>query len=296
MTNESVFKRLGFIILLQILVTSALAQGSSGAQSNEVKDGKAAGDEIRFEVASIHPLKEHPQMWRWGPTPTGFESAVTARELIKIAYAPERPDIALLGPGGISKLVNLPNWATDDWYELNARVPEEDMAAWQSQGRECKLLKAAFRNLLKERFQLMVHEEHTEVPVYELVVAKRGPKLTASALNSEPAHEPAKGMELPSGGVQANNPRDDGRTEWHFTYATMDDLAYFLGKIELPVENMTNLKGRYDFVMLGPDRASWDHDNPMNNWPIDHLGLELKPGKTAGVNVVVDHIEKPSEN
>jgi uncharacterized protein (TIGR03435 family) len=94
----------------------------------------------------------------------------------------------------------------------------------------------------------------------------------------------------------ANNPRDDGRTEWHFTYATMDDLADFLGRIELPVKDMTDLTGRYDFVLLGPDRASWDRDNPLNNWPIDHLGLELKPGKAQGINLIVDHIERPSEN
>jgi len=76
----------------------------------------------------------------------------------------------------------------------------------------------------------------------------------------------------------------------------MDDLAEFLGGLDLPVQNMTNLAGRYDFMMLGPDRDSWDYDDQMNNWPIDHLGLEVKAAKAEGINIVVDHIEKPSEN
>ena len=192
-------------------------------------------------------------------------------------------------------MLNLPSWA-NDWYELNARVAEEDLAAWQGQGSECKLFKSALRNLLKERFQIAVHEDYTQISVYDLVISRNGPKLKPSALTSKPAHDPTKGMTLASGGIMANNPRDDGRTEWHFTYATMDDLAEFLGGIELPVKNTTNLTGRYDFVLLGPDRESWDHDNPLNNWPIDQLGLQLKAGKAQGINIVVDHIEKPSEN
>jgi uncharacterized protein (TIGR03435 family) len=293
--RDFVARTLGLAIALILCALPAAAQGSQGVQPCGANNSNPPDRDIRFEVVSIHPLKGMPNNRRFGPSPGGFESGVTTAELVKLAYAPEAPMIALFGSGGVSKVLNLPNWASD-WYELNARVAESDLAAWQSQGSECKLFKSALRNLLKDRFGIAVHEEKAEIPVYNLVASKKRPKLTLSSLTSEPAHDSTKGKTLASGGIMANNRRDDGRTEWHFIYATMDDLAEFLGQLELPVKNMTNLTGRYDFVLLGPDRESWDYDNPLNNWPIDQLGLQLKAGKAQGINIVIDHIEKPSEN
>jgi uncharacterized protein (TIGR03435 family) len=288
-------RKLGLTAGFALCVGSAAAQCGTGVHPSGVQISETAINDIRFEVASIHPLNDRPESYRFVPTPTGYDSALTLAAFVKIAYAPERPMVALLGSGGVSKVQNLPNWASN-WYQINARVADQDLAAWQGQGSECQLFKAALRNLLKERFHLAVHEENIQIPAYNLVAARKGPRLTASATTSEPAHDPRKGMTLAGGGIMANNPRDDGRTEWHFTYATMDDLAEFLGRLDLPVKNMTSLTGRYDFVLLGPDRGSWDYDNQINNWPIDHLGLELKPGKVQGLNIVVDHIEKPGEN
>jgi uncharacterized protein (TIGR03435 family) len=293
--RDFVLIKLSVTIGFALRVLAVSAQCGQGVRLPASKDSKPSTEDIRFEVVSIHPLKELTRVLRLGPTPNGFDSQMTTSMLVKIAYAPESPMIALVGPGGVSKVLNLPNWA-NDLYEIKARVAEEDLTAWQSQGSECKLLKSALRILLKERFQLVIHEEKIEIPVYDLVIAKNGPKLKLSVLTSEPAHDPAKGIRLASGGVMAGDPRDDGRTELHFNYATMDDLAEFLGRLDLPVQNRTNLTGRYDFVLLGPDGGAWDRDSPMNGWPIDQLGLEVKGGKAEGIDIVVDHVEKPSEN
>jgi len=34
----------------------------------------------------------------------------------------------------------------------------------------------------------------------------------------------------------------------------------------------------------------------LDNWPIGQLGLALKPGKVPGRTLIIDHIEKPTEN
>jgi uncharacterized protein (TIGR03435 family) len=304
-------RALAVILLVFVVATAGLTVlGSARAQSISLQQRKnsdqnsggqssasyrsATPQDIRFNVASIHPLKEMPKQVTFTSTSDGFDSGVQAGELVKIAYAPETPIIAIKGAGGVSKVLNLPNWATNDWYELKARVANEDLAAWQSQGSEYKLFKSALRSLLKERFQLEVHEEKTEVPIYNLVVAKNSDNLKPSTYNSTTV--PIGGMKLASGGTMVGIRRSDGGTEWDIYYATMDDLAEFLSGMELPVHNATNLTGRYDFVLHGARHDSWDTEKPTSNFSIDHLGLKLAPSTTQGFNIVIDRIEKPSED
>jgi uncharacterized protein (TIGR03435 family) len=246
---------------------------------------------IRFEVASIHPTKG--PNFNVNPSPTGFNSGLNTYLYIKIAYASESPSMAL-GMRALPQVQNLPNWAIYDFYEIKARIADEDQAAWQNQGGDCELLKSAMRNLLKERFHLVLHEQKTETLVFNIVVGKKGEKLKPTIYNSTTV--PAGGVKLASGGTMVHIPRSDGRLEWHFKYATMYDLAEFLGKIE-PVHDATGLTSRYDFVMLRADSEVRDRDNPLGViWPVGDLGLELKPGKSQGVTIIVDHIEKPNEN
>jgi len=283
---------LGVVFGLVFCALPVVAQGSQSLQPSTTKNGAAANREIRFAVASIRPVNETHFAFKIGPTPNGFDSKLSVHDYIKIAYSNEKPRVTI-GHGSAVEIQKLPDWAMNR-YAINARVADEDLTAWQNQGVECPLLKSALRNLLEDRFKLVLHEQKTEKPIYNLVVAKKGAKLKATVFNA--TNLPAGGIKLASGGMMVHNPRNDGRTEWHFNYATMDDLAGFLGGIELPVHNLTNLSGRYDFVLLGPAEGAEDREHPINNWPIDHLGIELKPGKTEGINLVVDHIEKPSEN
>jgi uncharacterized protein (TIGR03435 family) len=59
-----------------------------------------------------------------------------------------------------------------------------------------------------------------------------------------------------------------------------------------PVHDMTGLTGRYDFTLHTVD----ENDRRITNFVFGALGLELKPDKTAGFNLIIDHIEKPTPN
>ena len=78
----------------------------------------------------------------------------------------------------------------------------------------------------------------------------------------------------------------------------MADLVEFLtlSSSGRPVHDATGLTGRYDFTVQLIDNASRDPDEKIYNWPVDQLGLVLKPGKALGFALVIDHIEKPTPN
>jgi uncharacterized protein (TIGR03435 family) len=115
------------------------------------------------------------------------------------------------------------------------------------------------RNLPIERFKLVAHFENKDIAGYRLVVAKGGPKLTASPGDpgqvDDPANPPAPFKwtvdkdgypELPPGRRYAMAMGMNG-ARWRFADETMDDLAGILdGFIRRPTLDATGLKGKYD--------------------------------------------------
>ena len=79
----------------------------------------------------------------------------------------------------------------------------------------------------------------------------------------------------------------------------MADLVEFLTATSSgrPVVDATGLTGRYDFTLQNIDQPARNGDDEeIYNWPVDPLGLVLKPGKALGFALVIDHIEKPTPN
>jgi uncharacterized protein (TIGR03435 family) len=86
--------------------------------------------------------------------------------------------------------------------------------------------------------------------------------------------------------------------------ATMGGLVGTLtGSLGGQVIDKTGLTGKYDFVLKYKGR--WDRDRPADDLdptpPLDRstaeeLGLKVEPAKGPIKVLVIDHIEKPSEN
>ena len=277
----------------------AAAQGSDAAHGGKSGSGGPEKKEMTFEVISLSPVKPGSSpydgsaapMGNTDPTPTGFRSALTVSLMLMIAYAPSDQLDTM-------PMVNAPKWIYSpnvDWYVVNARVADADVEAWRHQSAHHELLRSAMRDLLKKRFNLVAHEQPAELPDWKLVIGKKGlrmkPTTPGSAL-------PAKGSPLRSGGVRiADGPGD--RTTWHYYGATIWELVDFLGKCspDRPVHDETGLTGRYDFAIQSVAEPFRERDEQIYNWPVDPLGLELKPGKYSGFRLVIDHLdEKPSPN
>jgi bla regulator protein blaR1 len=99
----------------------------------------------------------------------------------------------------------------------------------------------------------------------------------------------------------------DGQITTHYYGMSMPMLATSVSnEAGRPVQDKTGLTGRYDMTMQRPVRACAPHcgpqdstvsaDDPLIFSMVERLGLKLEPGKGQVETLVVDHIERPSEN
>ncbi len=82
-----------------------------------------------------------------------------------------------------NQLVGLPDWVSSEHFDIQAKMDAETSAAFHSLDREKRHLQShlLFRRILEDRFGLKFHIEKRDLPVYNLVVAKRGPTLKEAA-------------------------------------------------------------------------------------------------------------------
>jgi uncharacterized protein (TIGR03435 family) len=182
-------------------------------------------------------------------------AGVTARKLILEAYHLTAYQLA----GG-------PGWLDSDRFDLEAKAE----GAGENQ------LRQMLQTLLAERFQLVLHRETKEMPVYAMAVGKNGPKL----------HEWKEGDPLPAfgSGGHAENFRDVG------TIQRLADVLSAGPDLGRPVLDKTGLKGVYLFYV------EWDAGEDFIPAMEQQLGLKLESQKDPVDNLVIDHIDKPTAN
>jgi uncharacterized protein (TIGR03435 family) len=200
----------------------------------------------RFEVVSVRPaqppsgvVRIYFKGKRGGPgtsRPTRMEFGhYTVARLISDAYGVELFEISC------------PAWIYSDQFDINAKVPE---GATKAQ------IPTMIQTLLADRFQLKVHQEMREMPIYELTAVNGGPKLKPVTTDVDRRGEmtgmPSEGRDgfpkLPPN--VANIIGVDGR--WRLQDPDTDiaqfakSLARQVGK---PVTDATGLKGRYNISL-----------------------------------------------
>ncbi len=158
------------------------------------------------------------------------------------------------------------------------------------------------QHLLIERFHLEFHWEKRDAPVYELTVAKNGPKMKKSATtpNPEAPQQPWR-MRLADDGFPAV-PDDrpvfyiiDGRGR-----ARMESMSEFATSLSntlgASVADATGLMDRYDFTLAWAQRDA-DDGLPLVGAIEAQLGLKLITKKGQKDVLVIDHLDiKPTDN
>jgi uncharacterized protein (TIGR03435 family) len=153
------------------------------------------------------------------------------------------------------------------------------------------------RKLMADRFKLTFHREKRELSVYAIEVGKTGPKLTKSA-------------GTPNRPASTSIRFDGAYPVLPATNATIADLADFLQAVvtDRPVLDETGLRERYDFTLKWtPDQFQFggsggqppavDAEAPDLFTAVQQqLGLKLESTKAPVEVLVIDHIERPSEN
>ena len=272
----------------------------------------ASGTESRvkapaFEVVSIRPSKPGTS-FRVGVsiTPDGYSvQGQTLFTTIMLAYFPQRisfpPSLSAYWSKG--RLSGAPAWLSEQ-YDIQARVSDADRAEWQKQGPRLDqkpMLSAMLQTMLADRCHLVAHMTPVTIPGWSLQLGKHAPHVT----ESKPGEELPVGVKLPDGGVVVPyQPGDKPRLTIYA--ATVADLAGILsGYAGSPVQDYTGLAGHYDLTVdfiPYPDskipvvyRDPNDTD-PLARWNLDSLGLRYAPIEIPAQTLVIDHIEKPSEN
>jgi uncharacterized protein (TIGR03435 family) len=217
---------------------------------------------------------------------------------------PIRSIIFAASPVPVREVVGLPDWANTERYDVTAKPPA---GATREQRSEM------MRSLFAERMMLAAHVEERERDTFALVVARSdgrlGPQHKPSTLDCgpRPPGTPPPPPQLPSvaeaqsrcGGLFGQGSIVSGGI-------TMDQLVPSLsGLAGRLVNNRTGLQGSYALTLrfattrspgAPPDTAATDDAPEFFTALQEQLGLKLQPEKTHVPVLVVDHIERPTEN
>jgi uncharacterized protein (TIGR03435 family) len=267
----------------------------------QVPSAAATEKPVAFDVVSIRRSKppNYPgagggAAMSWQMQPDGYRTVnQTIWATIMIAYFPE--GMANWTP---ERLKGGPDWIVTEQYDINAKVSAADLPAWQRQGTTLEhqeMFRAMMKTMLAERCKMVAHTVPAEEPGLVLAVGKRGVQFKPTPVDET---IPSGGMPFPGGGTAIND--DQGRAV-RFYGATMEQLAQYMALFSyprLPVEDQTGLTGRYDLVLHRPDAGSSTDDDSGSTsyWDVRALGLEFRQVKRPTVTLVIDHIERPSEN
>jgi uncharacterized protein (TIGR03435 family) len=248
----------------------------------------AQAPQLTFDVASLKRNTSLSDMGGGGLRPGGRYrlTNVTPRSMISLAWGIPSNRI----DGG-------PAWIATDRYDLEATMKENPAQ---------EEIRSMMRALLGGRFMLAAHVEQRELPVYNLTRARPdgqlGPSLERSTFDCSnlaarkqeaAAASAARPGRMLCGFTDSGGALDGGGL-------TMATLAQILtGPAGRPVFDRTGLTGGYNVLLkwtsLGTDTAPADAVSIFTAVQ-EQLGLKLESG-TAPLDVlVIDRVERPSEN
>jgi uncharacterized protein (TIGR03435 family) len=241
-----------------------------------------------YDAVSIHPHSAFDEHAGFSDSPDGLIGAnITLKELVAYAYQ-VREDL----------ISGLPAWVDSTRFDITVKVSDPDRSVMAKLTRE--ETRAMLRPVLTDRFQLKVHNQINTLPIYDLVLAKGGPKFHQSPPPPDNPDRPAsKGQH--------------GKTSWQINDGSLTATALPLstlinalaGVLDRTVIDKTGLPDFYDLNLKWTPRedANSTTDNGSTDHPPDlftalqeQLGLKLVASKGPVTTLVVDHAEKPSPN
>jgi uncharacterized protein (TIGR03435 family) len=233
-----------------------------------------------FEVATIKPSQADEQR------------AVMVQGTRLVTRATSLVDVMMFAYGVHPlQIVEAPDWMTAEKFDF---VVQPNMPGRPSTAQ----MRSIVQQLLADRFMLGFHHAQRELPVYRVVIAKGGPKLTATTKEEEQATNTAV-IGIAAGQMTVRN-------------ATMSEFASLMQRyvrLDRPIVNHTGIAGKYNFKLTWtPDFSQFDGNPPPGparedeNAPSlytamqEQLGLKLEAAREPADVLVIDHVERPSEN
>lgn len=232
-----------------------------------------------FEISSIKPSPPGDTRPPLVGYPAGRLTTVNASLLFLIRFAYDLRD---------DQIVNAPGWIASTTYDIEAKASDDVPIPGGQEG--ARQIREMTQTLLGQRFKFAAHQETRQEPVYRLTIAKGGVKVKAT--------------EAKPGPITSRTGRLTGES------VTIPLLIKLLtGPAGRPIIDETGLTARYDFDLkyspeLTPTGTApgLDATPPDPNAPSiftavqEQLGLRLEPSRGPIEVLVIEHVEKPSEN
>jgi uncharacterized protein (TIGR03435 family) len=211
-----------------------------------------------------------------------------------------------------------PAWINSDYFQIEAKT--------ESPESQITMRGIMLQLLLEDRFKLKIRRETREVPIYALTVVKGGPKMRhfkegtcipLDAIRFLAQFPPVRRPDLPSGQQYCPNvsPMKGPNVNWNYEGMSIAELCKFvLRGMDRPVVDRTKLTGRFDvrleyfvdetsssIVRAGGSLNDGEHPEipaaPLIFTALqEQLGLKLERTNGPGEFLVIDSVEKPSDN
>jgi uncharacterized protein (TIGR03435 family) len=287
---------------------------------------KAAGGKLEFNVASVKQDTSPSAQARVMPTSNvplapgdaypengGLFRATRWPLIVYISFAYK------LMPDQLQALsTELPRWAVSDTFDIEARAdanPTKDQ------------MRLMMQSLLEDRFKLVLHSESHERPVFALILekpGKTGPQLQPHT-NGSPECPPAtaaSALPISTATVAGGFPSECGsivlvpfakagrigigarNVSMHLIASTISGAGKMIGDLGRPVVDKTGLSGTFDFLIqfapqlpAGVKFPTEDDSAPTFLEALkDQLGLKLDAQTAQIQEIVIDHVDHPTEN
>jgi hypothetical protein len=279
---------IGGIVRTLVMLCSFVAAAASGLAQ--------APADLWFEAATIKTVSDVPL----GRPPSGAglyaHNYATVEALLIYAYQLPR-----------FRIVGAPSWITTQHYEVRAK------AAPQTTGAQMRTM---MQRLLADRFALKVHREQRQAPTYNLVVARAdrrlGPNITPAPVDCMPflsgersmAESPLieiDGAQRPRAGAASRSRSDDAIRERDLHRKTDRGIATYGESSRHRPDGPTRCLRRHPELPdenLPPEmRRDLAADGvPLFTALTDQLGLKLESDRGSIEVLVIDHLERPTEN
>jgi bla regulator protein blaR1 len=238
-----------------------------------------------YDVVSIRPASPGQIHQNIGPGPQGGLRMQNVTAMLMLTFAYGVRDYQVVGAPGWVSSRRFDISFTPDKGESTPKpgIAMNELQAFMSRNRQ------RTQAVLRDRFGLVLRAETHALPIYNLVLAKAGHKLSSS-----PDGNRGPSLQANAGQVTAIG-------------VTMTMLAdYLSAELSRPVTNATGLEGQYDF------KLEWTPDSPVQPSPnepagaaggpsiftalTEQLGLRLESGRGPVPVYVIEKIDTPSEN
>lgn len=288
----------------RMIVCLALTAGLIRAQAPEAA-------KIEFDVASVKLSESNvlpsSSNFPLGPgsayVPNGGNFSAARFPLATyVAFAYE-----IMGSQQESLMSQLPRWAITDKFDIQARTDGSPAKDAKDQ------MRLMMRSLLADRFKLALHFETRQGPAFGLLALKPGqtgpllrPHPNDSSCSSAPApNQPGGQFPAVCGGLSPMPSSAPGLVRFGARNVTMEFIANMLtsmGALDQPILDQTGLAGTFDFAL------EWVFQPPGTNLQTDlpgplfmdavreQLGLKLESRRGPVEVLVLDHVERPSQN